>query len=209
MSSTLLQSHNSGACSCTKSLVPALPSFAAIGAKGRFFLISDHISGLAAFLGTTPPIQKKMSLISGAEFNSASNSTIFQSKIRKIKKLVWQFLFAPFHFLAILINFIQVFIFWGDFPKRQGNPLRACLKQKNQPGQGEKIMRLSQEEPILERKQKKTLFHYICRHKYLCNFFIKLVFLCIQINAKVCSVFSQLSQSSSKLFRLLRSYQRI
>ena len=34
---TLLQSHNSGACSSQKSLVPELPSLAAIGAKGLFF----------------------------------------------------------------------------------------------------------------------------------------------------------------------------
>ena len=52
--SNLLQSHNSGACSSQKSLVPELPSFAAIGAKGRFFQFQTTFSSLAAFLGTMP-----------------------------------------------------------------------------------------------------------------------------------------------------------
>ena len=61
-------------------------------------------------------------------------------------------------------------------------------------------------------------------YKYLCNFwcfttfiYIKVGFFYVyrwdlsytQINAKVCSVTSQLSQSISKCFHLLRSYQRI
>ena len=52
--SNLLQSHNSGACSSQKSLVPELPSFAAIGVKGRFFQFQTTFSSLAAFLGTMP-----------------------------------------------------------------------------------------------------------------------------------------------------------
>ena len=45
----LLQSHNYGECSSQKSLHPELSSFAAIGAKGCFFSISDHFFKFGCF----------------------------------------------------------------------------------------------------------------------------------------------------------------
>ena len=47
--SILLQSHNSWACFCVKSFVPALPSFAATTTKGRFFLIPTHFFKFGCF----------------------------------------------------------------------------------------------------------------------------------------------------------------
>ena len=70
---------------------------------------------------------------------------------------MWQFLFALFEFLAILINFTFLF-FRGPSPtSEKSTPGRE--EAEKLAGTGEKkIRRLSQEEPILEPKQKNPYF---------------------------------------------------
>ena len=73
---------------------------------------------------------------------------------------MWHFLFALFPFWAILINF-RFSIFSGLSQTLGISTLGLSSEEEKFAGSGEKnIIRLSQVEPILERKQKKTLYHY-------------------------------------------------
>ena len=87
--------HDFWACSSAKSWVSALPSFAAIGAKGR-------VSSLAAFLGATSNTIK-ISLIPNAELILESIGINFEFNKQKTKKLVCHFLFATSGFWPILL----------------------------------------------------------------------------------------------------------
>ena len=69
---------------------------------------------------------------------------------------MWHFLFALFRFLASLINFR--FLIFSGLSQTFGNSTPGLSEAEKLVGSGGKIIGLSQEEPILEQKQKKNYF---------------------------------------------------
>ena len=114
-----------------------------------------------------PHFFEKSSWLPGAEFNSESIGTKFKFQNLQTKKLVWQFLFALFEFLKILIHF--VFIFLETFANVWEANSRLLRSRKISWNQGEKIRRLSPEGVvILESKQKKRyLIIYTDIYKFI------------------------------------------
>ena len=73
---------------------------------------------------------------------------------------MWHFLFALFQFLAILINFR--FLFFSGLSQTLGNSTPGLSEAEKLAATGErKITLLSQEEPILEPKQKKHFIIFV------------------------------------------------
>ena len=127
---TLLRSHNSGACSNQKILVPVLASFVAIKYKGRFFNFSQLFEVWLLFQVPQPITWQKYLPFINAEFNSASIDTSCKKFRQTIEEIAYYFPLAPLRFSANLIKFT-----FSVFPDYSGCVAESLLV----PVDGEKL----------------------------------------------------------------------
>ena len=131
ISPTLFHPHYSCACSSQKSFVPALASFAAIGAKGRVFLILNNFLKFGCFSRCHTQLPGKNTLhIPMQNFNSASKDTNFNETGQTTVEIGYCFFLAPSLFSANLLKFN-----FSVFPDPSGRVDKFSLV----PDDGEKL----------------------------------------------------------------------